>query len=226
MKKINFTLIELLVVIAIIAILAAMLLPALNNARDKSRSAHCMSNLKQISLAYVGYQDVYDGMFPAAWRLDDAAEQTWFLKICNYADVKLKWNDEFQVSAFRCTANQAVYGSNSTIATGGTRYSVNYAQNYHLGIAGTYAATKNNQIRIPSEICITTDSKTNSSPTPNIPVAYYNIQLNSSWNNFKSANDGPGPVHNAGANMLFVDGHVSYSKVKDVDAVLNFRPVK
>lgn len=71
-----FTLIELLVVIAIIGVLAAMLMPALSQARDAARQTSCRSNLRQLGLATKLYVNNWDGFFPPASSPDN--NQRWF----------------------------------------------------------------------------------------------------------------------------------------------------
>ncbi len=73
----GFTLIELLVVIAIIAILASLLLPVLARARDKGKSAKCQSNLRQLSLASIMYDDD-NAVYPIGWPPADGFTGTYF----------------------------------------------------------------------------------------------------------------------------------------------------
>src|SRR4028119_1194142 len=81
----GFTLIELLVVIAIIAILAAILFPVFARARESARKASCLSNLKQIGLGIMQYQQDYDEKFPMLHYNDSVGQEVrWFEMVGPY----------------------------------------------------------------------------------------------------------------------------------------------
>jgi len=107
-----FTLIELLVVIAIIAILAAMLLPALRNAKEVAKKAVCMSNFKQYGVAIVQYVDDWNGWMPVGGSPgDDGAVPTqWRMESSPYlgiSDIKNVFDARLGQGIFCCPSWKA-----------------------------------------------------------------------------------------------------------------------
>ena len=80
----GFTLIELLVVIAIISILASILMPVFSQARGKGRQAACISNVRQITLAFMMYSQDYNESFPRGQSVAGDAESQWYNAIFPY----------------------------------------------------------------------------------------------------------------------------------------------
>lgn len=89
-RRKGFTLIELLVVIAIIALLMAVLMPALQRVRMQARSVACLSKLKQWGIFFSMYADDYDGRFMAGFTASPRANR-WVSALGDY----YKWDDEF-----------------------------------------------------------------------------------------------------------------------------------
>ena len=113
-QKSNFTLIELLIVIAIIAILAALLLPALNRARTAAHQATCASNLKQLTMAEVLYSDTYSGYLTGAMNKMGDTYYWWYMLL-----IDLKYASP---ALMECKANTVNVVPTSSSETYDTRY--------------------------------------------------------------------------------------------------------
>ena len=104
--RIKFTLIELLIVVAIIAILAGMLLPALNSVREKARSISCLNNLKQMNLvvaAYCGDNNDYFGLYTYCTIMPD--DRKWIQRLSG-TSVKVEYIPEKQRKMTYCPTFQ------------------------------------------------------------------------------------------------------------------------
>ena len=91
MKKNGFTLVELLVVIAVIALLMAILLPALSKARTQAKRVMCLSGLKQLLTAWIAYADNNDGKLVNAGSGDCASEPFWCTGCSTATDPGYDW---------------------------------------------------------------------------------------------------------------------------------------
>ena len=196
----NFTLIELLVVIAIIAILAGMLLPALNNAREKGRSAACVSNLKQQGNGISIYASNHDDYFPLDGQASAGHAAYWAGQIGLYLGIS-DYNKFARNPVYQCAS--AKKEDNINAASGPFE---NFTYGYNdLGLgtksgrSGKMRAWKLNAVRRSSSTIVTFSS--------NYYTAYWPQWCASDYKNWSKQRFPTVHRYNY-VNINYADGHV------------------
>ena len=217
--KSAFTLIELLVVIAIIAILAAMLMPALQQARERGKSASCMNNLKQISVGFTFYSDSFDGWYMPYDDATGAYTRYWQNKVAQYGLGSGKITSFVDLAkypaCYACpSARPPIYGwSDGARATDKLSYGFSF---YSVGASlSRYSFTcKPSNIKQPSKLVLLADIECRVFDGNNFICYPPDVRGMSSA--AYSTNWGVADWHNGGANVLWLSGNVSYKSEKEL----------